>query len=174
MNNTLAVLKLVSKFCAKHDCRPMMQNIMVKPVYSEGNVTLYATAGYTAIRATIGIDNYIAPLWEQITCESIEKAVKVDDLDLLRQPDFEINFPSFDKVFNRRDFVSTLTAGFNTKLMLGIFQALEGFRKDLKVKLGRIEFQELSADSSNFMTWIINEGLQSQIKIEIAVMPLRG
>ena len=174
MNNTLAVLKLVSKFCVKHDCRPMMQNIMVKPVYSEGNVTLYATTGFTAIRVSMPIEDYNAPLWEQLTLESIEKAVKVGELDLLRQPDFEINFPSFDKVFNRRDFVSSSTAGFNTKLMLGIFQALEGFRKDLKIKLGRIEFQELSKDSSNFMTWVINEGLSSQIKIEIAVMPLRG
>lgn len=175
MSETLAILKLASKFCNKFDIRPFCQAVQVIKNQEDDTVTFYASNGHIAIKVSRKEVNAIhhIDLPESISLESIEKAHKVQMISLISTPEYEVRFPQFSKVFERNKDSQSKCAHFDSSYMALIFQAIEVFKKDLKVKRINVGFSSLQRDSANYLNFVINQDLQSEIKINIAIMPMK-
>ena len=162
MNHILAVLKLASKFGDKKDVRQFVNHVQAF------EKTIIATDGHVAIRIT---SDSFQEHKTQYTIESIEKAAKVDCLSLLEclEPESFIHFPPVDKIFRPQERHTIESATFDVKYILKIAQALEAFRKDLKLPKARLTINPLSSDSANLMSMVIDD-----IKIEVILMPLKS
>jgi hypothetical protein len=173
MNTTLAILKLASKFSNGKDCRAYCNNVQVLKDYSVEKATFLSTNGHIAIKITSELYG-LGVLPEQVTIESITKAYKVNEKNLLDKGEYEVRFPDFNKIFTRSEHYQLDNATFDCKYLSLIFQSIEAFRKDLKVKEARVNFQPLANDKANLMTVVFNPGLSTEIKIDIAIMPLKN
>jgi hypothetical protein len=175
INETLAILKLCSNFGNKKDIRGFTQAVQVVRDPVKDEIKFYASNGYVLIKVTrkdaLATHHEILP--DNVTLESISKACKVERVDLLQTMDYEIRFPEFDKTFNQKEETCLNDTKFDCAVMATIFKSLETFRRDIKMKLAVATIGPLSRDSANFITVMVNEGLQAEIKIQIAVMPLK-
>jgi len=172
MNDTQAILKLVAKFGNIKDLRMALHHVQFIKDFDNDTVKFYASNGHIAIRVTRP-NVHSLDFKEAIKIDSINRAVKVDCIDLLTFDD-DIKFPNFERVFTREDQYTLDKTTFDCKYLALIFQSIETFRKDLKMKIARVTFEPLSSDKANFMTVYVNQGLSSEIKIDIAIMPIRG
>ena len=168
MGDVQAILKLVGKFGNLKDARQFSHYVQFVKDFDK--VKFYASNGHIAIRVTCS-EAYNLDFKEAITIESINKAVKVDCIGLLIFDD-DIKFPNFERVFNREEQYTLDKASFECKYLALIFQSIEAFRKDLKMKVAMVTFEPLASDKANLMTVYVNQGLSTEIKIDIAIMPI--
>ena len=162
MNKILATLKLASKFGDKKDVRQFVNHVQAS------DKSIIATDGHIAIRIT---SDSFQEHKTQYTIESIEKSAKVDCLSLLEclEPEDFIRFPPVDKIFRPQERHTIESATFNVKYLLKICNAMESFRKDMKLPKGTLTINPLSSDSANLFTAQVHD-----IKVEIILMPLKG
>jgi len=169
---TLAILKLASKFLAPKHTSEMCKNVSIIHDLVNIKTYFYATSGVIGIKIT---SDFKEEFPSNLTLDSINKAVKIKDKSLLKPLDYEIKFPNFERVFGLNDenkLHELNPVQFDTQYLALIFQALDTFKKDLKIKVGRISIYPHEIGKANLMTMIVNEGLSSEIKIEAVVMPL--
>lgn len=176
MNETLAVLKLVSKFGNPKDVRTFIQHVQVKKDFEADTVQFLCSNGHIAIKVTrkgCVFEDY-TKLGEQLTIKSIELASKVNSFALLEKGEYEARFPDFDRVFNREDQYEVVPASFDAKYLALIFKSIEEFRRNIKMQIAQVKFEPLSNDKANLMSMMVNQGTNfDEIMIDIAIMPLK-
>lgn len=175
MSETLAVLKLVSKFANLKDMRGFAHYVQVVKDFDKDTVKFLASNGHIAIKVTRKGTHFAEhiDLPQQISIKSIERACKVNELSLLDKGEDEIRFPDFERAFKREDQYEVCSAMFDSKYLALIFQAIETFRKSIKCALAQVVIEPLANDKPNFMSFVINVNTMSEIRVDIAIMGLK-
>lgn len=176
MNETLALLKLASKFLNPKDVRGFIKHVQVIKNTELNTVKFYASNGHIAIKisrkGTHFIDHINLP--NQLTIDSITKAAKVNEISLLNMGNDEIKFPDYEKCFNAHDKYKMESVSFDGSYLALIFNAIETFRKDIKMTLSKITIESLNSDKAGLFSIVVNKDTTGEIKIDIAIMPLRS
>lgn len=173
-SQTLSMLKLASKFCDKKDMRTFVRYVQVIKDIENDSILFYASNGHIAIK--IKSKQLHLPIHEklpsQLTIDSINTAHKVNLPELLQSGNDDFRFPNFERIFNKIEQQELESTEFDAKYLSLVFTSLEVFKKEIGIKLARVKLKPLYSKECNIMTCVFNENLSSEIKIEIALMPL--
>jgi len=171
INKSLAVLKLASTFCNSKDHRAICSVVKINHI-EDGLSEVVSANGHILIRITSKLLSLDDINFSLIKVESIAKACKVNEGSLLCEAE-EMRYPNYDRVLEVPHVYEAESAAFDINYMAKIFTALNAFCKDLKIKLRPVTIEQLRKKESNVLLAELNDGEGNNIKIEVAIMPMR-